>query len=64
LTKYKKVIEADGKFRKIPLDPRVSDRAVCIDTETSQEGQAELLAFLDKNNVVFTWSTTNLVGSA
>jgi hypothetical protein len=28
----------------------------------SQEEQAKLLSFLDKNNDVFTWSTFNLVG--
>jgi hypothetical protein len=30
--------------------------------ETSQEEQTELLAFLDKNSDVFTWSTSDLVG--
>jgi hypothetical protein len=59
---YKKAIEAEGEFRKVPLDPRVSDRAVCISTETGQEEHAELLVFLDKNSDVFMWSTSNLVG--
>jgi hypothetical protein len=44
------------------LDPRVPDRAMCIGAEVSQQEQAELLAFLDKNNDVFTWSTSDLVG--
>jgi hypothetical protein len=35
---------------------------MCIGTETGQEEQAELLAFLDKNSDVFTWSTSDLVG--
>jgi hypothetical protein len=36
-TEYKKAIETDDEFRKVPLDPRVPDRAVCISTETCQE---------------------------
>jgi hypothetical protein len=36
------VIEVDGDFKKVSIDPRVSDRAVCIRTETGQEEQAEI----------------------
>jgi hypothetical protein len=60
--KYKKAIEANGEFKKVPLDPRVPYNVMCIGTETGQEEQAELLAFLDKNSDVFTWSTSDLVG--
>jgi hypothetical protein len=35
---------------------------MCIGTEASQQEQVELLAFFDKNNDVFSWSTSNLVG--
>jgi hypothetical protein len=35
---------------------------VCIGTEASQQEQAELLSFLDKNNDVFVWSTSDLAG--
>jgi hypothetical protein len=35
---------------------------VCLGTETYLEEQAELLAFLEENTDVFTWSTTDLVG--
>jgi hypothetical protein len=35
---------------------------VCIGTEASQQEQAELLSFLDKNNNVFVWSTSDLAG--
>jgi hypothetical protein len=59
---YKKAIEAEGRFKKDPLDPRVPDRVVCIGTEASQQEQAELLSFLDKNNDVFVWSTSDLAG--
>jgi hypothetical protein len=62
LAEYKKVIEAEGEFKKVPLDPRVPDRTVCIGVEANQQEQEELLAFLDKNNDVFTWSTSDLVG--
>jgi hypothetical protein len=59
---YKKAIEADDEFKKVPLDPRVPDRAVCIGTETDQEEQIEMLAFLDKNSDAFAWSTYDLMG--
>jgi hypothetical protein len=35
---------------------------MCIGAEGSQQEQAVLLTFLDKNSDVFTWSTSNLVG--
>jgi hypothetical protein len=47
-TEYKKAIEPDGEFNNVPLDSRVPDRAVCIGTESGQQEQAELLAFLEK----------------
>jgi hypothetical protein len=59
---YKKAIEVEGKFKKVPLDHRVLDRTICISVEASQQEQMELLAFLDKNTDVFTWSTSDLVG--
>jgi hypothetical protein len=46
----------------VPLDPRVPDKTVCIGAEASQEEQAKLLSFLDKNSDVFAWSTFNLMG--
>jgi hypothetical protein len=61
-TEFKKTIEAYGDFKKVALDPRVPDRVVCLGTEMCLEEQAELLAFLDKNNDVFTWATSNLIG--
>jgi hypothetical protein len=61
-TKYKKAIEADSEFKKVPLDPRVPDRVMCIGAETGQQERAELLSFLDKNSDVFAWSTSDLVG--
>jgi hypothetical protein len=39
----KRAIEAKGEFKKVPLDPRVPDRTVCISAEASQLEQAELL---------------------
>jgi hypothetical protein len=61
-TEFKKTIEAKGEFTKVPLDPRVPDRTVCIGAEVNPEEQAELLQFLDKNNDVFAWSTFDLIG--
>jgi hypothetical protein len=54
LAECKKAIEPEGEFKKVPLDPRVPDRTVCIGVEASQHEQEELLAFLDKNSDVFT----------
>jgi hypothetical protein len=59
---FKKAIEAEGGFKRVALDPRVPNKAICIGTEMSPQEQAELLQFLDKNNDVFTWSTSDLVG--
>jgi hypothetical protein len=61
---FKKAIKAKGDFTRLALDPRVLDKTVCIVAEISQQEQAELLQFLDKNSDVFTWSTSNLIGSA
>jgi hypothetical protein len=44
------------------LNSRVPDNTVCIDTKANKQDQEELLSFLYKNNNVFAWSTTNLVG--
>jgi hypothetical protein len=33
----KKIISVEGEFKKVPLDPRVPDKTVCIDVEASQE---------------------------
>jgi hypothetical protein len=59
---FKKVIECEGDFTRVALDPRVPDRTMCIGAEMSPEEQAKLLQFLDKNNVVFAWSTSDLIG--
>jgi hypothetical protein len=61
-TKCRNFIEAESEFEKVPLDPRVSDKIVCIGTKTNQQDQAELLRFLEKNSDVFAWSTSDLVG--
>jgi hypothetical protein len=61
-TECRKVIEAEGEFKKVPLDPRVPDNTVCIGTEGNQQDQAEPLSFLNKNSDVFAWTTSDLVG--
>jgi hypothetical protein len=50
LVECKKAIKLVGEFKKVLLDPRVPDRTICIGVEASQQEQAELLAFLDKNS--------------
>jgi hypothetical protein len=47
---------------KVALDPRLPDRDICLGTEIGPEEQAELLAFLNKNSDIFTWSTSDLIG--
>jgi hypothetical protein len=61
-TKFKKAIEAEGDFLKVALDPRLPDRDICLGTKIGPEEQAELLAFLNKNSDIFTWSTSDLIG--
>jgi hypothetical protein len=61
-TKFKKAIKADGDFKKVALDPRVPDKVICLSTKMSPEEQVELLVFFDKNNDVFAWSTSDLIG--
>jgi hypothetical protein len=39
---FKKAIEAEGDFKKVALDPRVPDRAVCLGTEMSPQEQLGL----------------------
>jgi hypothetical protein len=46
----------------VALVPRVPDRIVCIGAEMTQEEKAELIQFLDKNNNIFAWSTSDLIG--
>jgi hypothetical protein len=59
---FKKAIKVEGDFTRLPLDPRVSDRTVCIGAKISPHEQAELLQFLDKNSDIFAWSTSDLIG--
>jgi hypothetical protein len=53
LTEFKKAIEAEGDFKRVPLDPMIPDRAISIGTDMSPREQAELPQFLDKNSDVF-----------
>jgi hypothetical protein len=59
---FKKAIKTEGEFIKVPLDPRVPDRTICIGAEMSPEEQAELLQFLNKNSDIFAWSASDLIG--
>jgi hypothetical protein len=48
-------IEPECETKRVPLDPRVLDKAVMISQDLSASKKAELLSFLDKNSDVFTW---------
>jgi hypothetical protein len=64
LAEFKKAIEAQSDFTRVAVNPRVLDRTMCIGAEMSPEEQAKLLQFLDKNNDVFAWSTSDLIGAS
>jgi hypothetical protein len=55
-----KPIEPEYETRKVPLDPRVPDKAVMISQDLSSNKEAELLSFLDRNSDVFAWQTSDL----
>jgi hypothetical protein len=49
-------------IKRVPLDPRVRDKTVMTSQDLSPSEETELLSFLDKNNDVFAWQTSNLTG--
>jgi hypothetical protein len=55
-------IEPECETKRVPLDPRVPDKAVMISQDLSASEEAELLSFLDKNRDVFAWQTSDLIG--
>jgi hypothetical protein len=44
------------------LDPRVPDKTVMISQDLTPSEESELLSFLDKNNDVFAWRISDLMG--
>jgi hypothetical protein len=57
-----KSIEPECETKRVPLDLRVPDKTVMISQDITSGEEAELLSFLDKNNDVFAWRTSNLMG--
>jgi hypothetical protein len=55
-------IESECKTKQVPLDPRVSDKTAMISQDLTSNEETELLSFLDKNNDVFVWRTSDLTG--
>jgi hypothetical protein len=53
-------IEPECETKRVPLDPRVPDKAVMISQDLTADEETELLSFLDKNNDVFAWRTVDL----
>jgi hypothetical protein len=41
---------------------RVPDKVVMISQDLTTDEETELLSFLDKNNDMFTWRTSDLMG--
>jgi hypothetical protein len=54
-------IEPDCETKRVPLDLRVLDKTVMISQDLTSNEETELLSFLDKNNDVFMWRTSDLM---
>jgi hypothetical protein len=57
-------IEPECETERVPLDPRVLDKAMTISQDLSANEDTELLSFLDKNNDIFAWQTSDLIGAS
>jgi hypothetical protein len=55
-------IEPECDTKRVPLDSRVPDKVVIISQDLTTDEETELLSFLDKNNDVFMWRTSDLTG--
>jgi hypothetical protein len=55
-----KKIELECQTKRVPLDPRVPNKVVMISRDLTSDEETELLSFLDKNNDVFAWKTSDL----
>jgi hypothetical protein len=53
-------IKQECETKRVPLDPRVPDKAVMISQDLSASEEAELLLFLNRNSDIFTWQTYDL----
>jgi hypothetical protein len=58
----KPAIEPECETKRVLLDPRVSDKTMMIFQDLSPSEETKLLSFLDKNNDVFVWQTSDLMG--
>jgi hypothetical protein len=67
--------QGKGSFRRRPIEPkceikivllhtRVPDKMVAISQDLTQEEEKDLLSFLDKNNDVFAWRTSDITGAS
>jgi hypothetical protein len=55
-------IEPECETKRVPLDPRVPDKNVMISEDLAPSEEAQLISFLDKNNNVFAWRTSDFMG--
>jgi hypothetical protein len=58
----KLAIEPECETKRVSLDPRVLNRIVMISQDLSLREETELLSFLNKNNDVFTWQSSDHTG--
>jgi hypothetical protein len=61
-TDTKTAIKPECETKRVPLDPRVPNKKIMISQNLIAEEETKLLLFLDKNNDVFTWKTSDLMG--
>jgi hypothetical protein len=53
---------SECETKRVSLDPRVPDKTVMISQDLASSEEIELLSFLDRNNDVFVWKTSDLTG--
>jgi hypothetical protein len=58
----KTTIELECETKRVPLDPRVPNKTIMISQDLTIEEKTELLLFLHKNDDVFAWKTSDLMG--
>jgi hypothetical protein len=55
-------IEPECETKRVSLETRVPDKTVIISKDLTSREEIELLSFLDKNNDVFAWRTSDHMG--
>jgi hypothetical protein len=62
IDKEKVNMQPDCDTKKVLFDVMVLDQIVIIGSDLSQDEEARLVQFLQKNKYVFAWSAKDLIG--